>query len=67
MEIIEERTVGPSLGQANINRGLQSVLIGFLLVLAFMAFYYRVFGLLANVALALNLVLLVAVLSIFDV
>ena len=66
VEIIEERTVGPSLGQANINRGLQSVLIGFVLVLIFMAFYYRIFGLLANVALAINLILLVAVLSIFQ-
>ena len=66
VEIIEERTVGPSLGQANINRGFQSVMIGFALVLVFMAFYYRVFGLFANVALALNLVLLVAVLSMFQ-
>ena len=66
VEIIEERTVGPSLGQANINRGFQSVIIGFSLVLVFMAFYYRVFGLFANVALALNLVLLVAVLSMFQ-
>ena len=66
VDIIEERTVGPSLGQANINRGLQSVMIGFILVLVFMAFYYRIFGLLANVSLALNLVLLVAVLSIFQ-
>ena len=66
VEIIEERTVGPSLGQANINRGFQSVIIGFALVLVFMAFYYRVFGLFANVALTLNLVLLVAVLSMFQ-
>ena len=66
VEIIEERTVGPSLGQANINRGFQSVMIGFALVLVFMAFYYRVFGLFANVALTLNLVLLVAVLSMFQ-
>ncbi len=66
VEIIEERTVGPSLGQANINRGFQSVVIGFALVLVFMAFYYRVFGLFANVALTLNLVLLVAVLSMFQ-
>ena len=66
VEIIEERTVGPSLGQANINRGFQSVMIGFALVLVFMAVYYRVFGLFANVALTLNLVLLVAVLSMFQ-
>lgn len=61
--IIEERTVGPSLGQDNINQGFDSVKIGFLLVLIFMAVYYKVFGLVANVALALNLVLIVAMLS----
>jgi preprotein translocase subunit SecD len=66
VEIIEERTVGPSLGQANINRGFLSVMLGFALVLVFMVFYYRVFGLFANVALALNLVLLIAVLSMFQ-
>ncbi len=66
VEIIEERTVGPSLGQANINQGFQSVMIGFALVLVFMAIYYRVFGLFANVALALNLVMIVAVLSLLQ-
>ena len=63
VEIIEERTVGPSLGQDNIDQGLRSVIIGFCLVLAFMAFWYRGFGLVANLALAANLVLIVAVLS----
>ena len=63
IEIIEERTVGPSLGQDNIDQGLRSVIIGFCLVLAFMAFWYRGFGLVANLALAANLVLIVAVLS----
>ena len=63
VDIIEERTVGPSLGQENILQGLQSVLIGFVLVLIFMVVYYRMFGLVANLALALNLVLIVAVLS----
>lgn len=63
VDIIEERTVGPSLGQQNILQGLQSVLIGFVLVLIFMVVYYRLFGLVANLALALNLVLIVAVLS----
>jgi preprotein translocase subunit SecD len=63
IEIIEERTVGPSLGQDNIDKGFESVVIGFLLVLIFMVAYYRVFGLVANVALALNVVLIVAVLS----
>ncbi len=63
VDIIEERTVGPSLGQQNILQGLQSVIVGFCLVLIFMVIYYRLFGLVANLALALNLVLIVAVLS----
>jgi len=63
LEIIEERTVGPSLGQDNIDQGFKSVIIGFVLVLVFMAFYYRLFGLVADLALALNLVLIVALLS----
>ncbi len=63
IEIIEERTVGPSLGKDNIEQGFESVVIGFCLVLLFMAVYYRVFGLFANVALTFNLVLLVAILS----
>lgn len=63
MVIVEERTVGPSLGQENIDKGFMSVVIGFVAVLVFMAVYYKVFGLIANVALTLNLVLLVAVLS----
>jgi preprotein translocase subunit SecD len=66
MQIVEERTIGPSLGQENINQGLAAVVIGFALVVAFMAFYYRVFGLLANVALLANLVLIVAVLSVLQ-
>ncbi|SEQ12521.1 preprotein translocase subunit SecD [Ectothiorhodospira magna] len=63
MSIVEERTVGPSLGRDNIERGFNSVAIGFVLVLIFMALYYRVFGLVANVALTLNLILIVAILS----
>jgi len=63
VEIIEERTVGPSLGQDNIDQGFLSVMIGFALVLVFMAIYYKVFGLVANLALAMNLVLIVAILS----
>ena len=66
IEIIEERTIGPSLGQDNIDQGFRSVMIGLVLVLIFMAVYYRVFGLVANVALVLNLVLIVAVLSILQ-
>ncbi len=63
IEIIEERTVGPSLGQDNIDQGFRSVVIGFALVLVFMLFYYRVFGIAADIALSLNLVLIVALLS----
>jgi preprotein translocase subunit SecD len=63
IEIVEERTVGPSLGRDNIEQGFQSVVIGFLAVLVFMAVYYRLFGLVADIALALNLVMIVAVLS----
>ena len=66
MEIVEERTVGPSLGQDNIDKGFQSVVVGFIMVLIFMAIYYRVFGLVANLALTLNLVLIVAVLSLIQ-
>ena len=66
IEIVEERTVGPSLGQENIDQGFRSVLIGFTLVLAFMAFYYRLFGLVADLALTFNLVLIVGVLSLFN-
>ena len=66
IEIIEERTVGPSLGQENIDQGLQSVLIGMAGVLLFMAFYYKVFGLVANIALVTNLVLIVALLSLLQ-
>jgi len=64
--IIEERTVGPSLGQDNIDKGFDSVLIGFVLVLIFMAIYYKIFGLIADFALALNLVLIVAMLSLLQ-
>lgn len=63
VQIIEERTIGPSLGADNIAQGFKSVLFGLALVLIFMSFYYRVFGLVANVALILNLVLLIAILS----
>lgn len=63
MEIIEERTVGPSLGADNVAQGFKSVMIGFVLVLLFMAIYYRVFGLIADLALFFNLVLLISLLS----
>jgi preprotein translocase subunit SecD len=63
MEIVEERTVGPSLGADNVEQGFKSVLIGFVLVLVLMATYYRVFGLIANLALFTNIILLVSLLS----
>jgi len=66
IEIVEERTIGPSLGADNITKGILSVIVGFVLVLFFMAFRYRVFGMVANVALTLNLVMIVAVLSLLQ-
>jgi preprotein translocase subunit SecD len=63
MEIIEERTIGPSLGAENIAKGFDSVMWGFLAIVAFMCAYYLVFGLFSSLALAFNLMLLVAVLS----
>jgi preprotein translocase subunit SecD len=66
IRIIEERTVGPSLGAENIEQGFQSVVIGFVLVLIFMALYYKAFGLVADMALALNLVFIVALLSLLQ-
>ncbi|HEY5681065.1 MAG TPA: protein translocase subunit SecD [Pseudomonadales bacterium] len=64
MYIVEERTVGASLGEENIEKGRQSIVIGFLLVMVFMLVYYRWFGLAANVALTMNLVLIVAIMSV---
>jgi preprotein translocase subunit SecD len=63
IEIVEERTIGPSLGQDNIDQGFRSVVIGLALVVVFMALYYRVFGLVADLVLVVNLVLIVAILS----
>jgi preprotein translocase subunit SecD len=63
MEIIEERTIGPTLGADNIAKGFQSVAWGFVVIVAFMAMYYMLFGLFSGLALAVNLLLLVAVLS----
>lgn len=61
--IVEERTIGATLGEENIQKGVTSVIIGFSLVLAFMLVYYKLFGLVANVALSLNLVMIVCVMS----
>ena len=66
IEIIEERTIGPSLGADNIKKGLISVLVGFALVLVFMGLRYRVFGLVANAALTINLVTIVSILSLLQ-
>ena len=63
MKFVEERTVGPSLGKENIELGMTSILIGFSLVILFMALYYKVFGLAANVSLVINLVLITGVMS----
>jgi preprotein translocase subunit SecD len=66
MEIIEERTVGPSLGADNIARGFNSTMIGFALIVTLMILYYRVFGLIAGFALGVNVLLLVAILSLMQ-
>lgn len=63
MYFAEERTIGPSLGQENIEAGVKSVIIGFCAVLVFMTFWYRGFGLIANTALAANVIIIVAVMS----
>ncbi len=63
MEIIEERTIGPTLGAENISKGFHSVAWGFAVIVAFMATYYMLFGLISGISLAVNLLLLVAVLS----
>ena len=66
MRFVEERTVGPSLGQDNINAGILSMQLGMTLVLLFTLFYYRVFGVAASLALGTNIVLLVAIMSILS-
>ena len=63
MEIIEERTIGPSLGKENIERGFRSTLYGFTAIAIFMIFYYRVFGVISVLALTVNVMLLIALLS----
>lgn len=64
MYFVEERTIGPSLGQENIDKGLFSTQVGYLLVFAFMIIFYRLFGLMANIALAFNVVIIMAIMSI---
>ena len=64
--IVEERTIGPSLGKDNIEKGFKSVAFGFLAVLIFMIIYYRIFGAVASFALVMNLVIIVGVLSLLQ-
>lgn len=66
VDIIEERTVGPSLGQDNIDKGMLSFTVGFALVVLFMVWFYKLFGLFANLALVFNVVIIVAVLSLLQ-
>ena len=66
LNIIEERTVGPDLGQDSIDAGILSLFIGFLLVILFMIYKYRAFGLIANLALVSNLFLLIGILTLFE-
>ena len=66
MEIIEERTVGPSLGQENIDQGLLSIVVGFVAVMLFMWFRYKTFGMVANFALLMNVIILIALLSLLQ-
>lgn len=63
IQIVEERTIGPSLGQDNINRGMEAIMVGLLVLLVFMPLYYRKFGLVANLALVCNVVLIVGIMS----
>ncbi len=63
VSIVEERVIGPSMGQENIDKGVTSVVVGFCLILFFMTIYYSLFGVIANIALFLNLVLLLAFMS----
>ena len=66
MKIIEERTVGPDLGQDSIDAGILSLIIGFALVVIFMIIKYRIFGFIANIALITNLLLLIGILTLFE-
>ena len=66
LNIIEERTVGPDLGQDSINAGIIALIIGFSLVILFILFKYRIFGLITNTALIINLFLLIGILTIFE-
>ena len=64
VKVVEERSIGPSLGQDSIDQGMNSIIVGCILVLIFMAVYYRMFGMVANVALIFNMLLILAAMSI---
>src|SRR5574339_689771 len=66
MEIVEERTVGPSLGKENIEKGFDSVMYGFIVLAAFICVYYALMGVISTIALVVNLMLLVAILSVMQ-
>ena len=66
LNIIEERTVGPDLGQDSIDAGIKSLIIGFILVIVFMVYKYKIFGVIANIALILNLIFIIGVLTLFE-
>ena len=66
LEVVEERTVGPDLGEDSIKSGITSLIVGFILVIFFMFYKYKLFGLIANTALIANLLMLVGVLTILE-
>src|SRR5690606_27793418 len=66
VDIVQERVIGSTLGADNIRKGVTAVIIGLLLVVVFVGVYYKTFGLIADVALLMNLVVLVSILSIFQ-
>ena len=66
MSIIEERTVGPDLGQESIDKGIVSLVIGFILVILYIFYNYKIFGLFANISLFINLILLISILTIIE-
>ena len=66
LNIIEERTVGPDLGQDSINAGMIALLIGFILVILYIFVKYKIFGIITNIALILNLFILIGILTIFE-
>ena len=66
IKIVEERTVGPDLGKDSIESGTISLIVGFILVIIFMIFKYRIFGVIANISLVTNLIMLIGVLTLLE-